>query len=110
MTKSYAEKFITIIEQVLRSCPSESIFVCNVNPLRTGLSLYRMLQDLLADHNFSETHVECILETLQNQMVDMLISYRDSDQLLFLIEQCDFEGHDLFWYLDELDLFKILGC
>ena len=110
MTKSSAESFITVIEEVLKNSPSESIFVCNVNPLRTGLSLYRMIRDLMTEHNFSETHVESILDNLQDQMVNMLTSYKDSDQLLFLIEQVDFEGHDLFWYLDELDLFKILGC
>ena len=36
--------------------------------------------------------------------------YNDTDELMILVEQIDYEGHDCFWYLDEYNLYSILDC
>jgi hypothetical protein len=36
--------------------------------------------------------------------------YKDPEELMFLVEAPDFEGNDIFWYLDEYSLFSILDC
>ena len=38
----------------------------------------------------------------------MLEMYNDADDLMHLVEAPDFEGNDIFWYLDEYSLFDIL--
>jgi hypothetical protein len=38
----------------------------------------------------------------------MLEMYNDADDLMHLVETPDFEGNDIFWYLDEYSLFDIL--
>ena len=40
----------------------------------------------------------------------MLEMYNDADDLMHLVEAPDFEGNDIFWYLDEYSLFDILDC
>ena len=38
----------------------------------------------------------------------MLDSYHDTHSFMFLVEQTDLYGNDALWYMDELDLYKIL--
>ena len=34
--------------------------------------------------------------------------YNDPIELMVQVEQTDYEGNDVFWYLDEYDLYNIL--
>ena len=36
--------------------------------------------------------------------------YNDPDEVMILVEQTDYEGNDIFWYLDEYDMYSILDC
>ena len=47
---------------------------------------------------------------LLDQMRDMLEMYNDPDELQILLEGRDYDGNDIFWYLDEYNMYKILDC
>ena len=49
-------------------------------------------------------------EIIANTLRQALECYNDVDELMFLVEQTDYEGNDCFWYLDEYDLYRILDC
>ena len=49
-------------------------------------------------------------EKINEQLVSVLETYNDPDEVIILAEQTDFEGNDCFWYLDEFNLFEILAC
>ena len=34
--------------------------------------------------------------------------YNDPEELMLMVEQIDYQGHDCFWYLDEYNLYNIL--
>jgi hypothetical protein len=46
MNKLLATKFMKIIEKVINLPASESIFKYNINPLRVGLMLYRVIDEI----------------------------------------------------------------
>jgi len=47
-------------------------------------------------------------ELLSDQMRKVLEMYNDPIELMVQVEQTDYEGNDVFWYLDEYDLYNIL--
>ena len=47
---------------------------------------------------------------LCDQIVKVLDMYNDPEDLLVLVEEIDYEGNDCFWYLDEYDLYSLMGC
>ena len=46
MNKTLASRFMKIVEQVLNKPAHESIFKNNINPLRVGLMLYRVIDEV----------------------------------------------------------------
>lgn len=40
----------------------------------------------------------------------MLEMYNDVGDLMRMCEATDYQGHDMFWYLDEYDLYNIMDC
>jgi hypothetical protein len=46
MNKNLAARFMKIIEQILNEPAKRSIFKNNINPLRVGLMLYRVLDEV----------------------------------------------------------------
>lgn len=110
MNKSIAAKFMKVIESVLQEPASNSFLKNNTNPLRCGLMLYRVLVDVSQEHGYSEHSTNIMKETLDEQIVKMLEMYTDPDEMMILVEQTDYDGHDCLWYLDEYDMYSILDC
>lgn len=110
MNKQIAARFMKVIEIVLQEPASESIFKHNINPLRIGLMLFKLIDDVQKEHGYSINSTKIMKETLTDQLVKVLDFYKDPDELMILIEQPDLEGNNCFWYLDEYDLYSILDC
>ena len=110
MNKNLAARFMKIIEGVLQEPASNSFLKHNINPLRCGLLLYRVLVEVQEQHAYSEHSTGLMKEMLTEQMQKSLEMYTDPDEMMILVEQVDYEGHDCFWYLDEYDLYSILDC
>ena len=86
LQKSIVEVLFKRLLEVLAEPAENSIFKRNINPLRTGLILYKLVDDLQEHFNISEYTVEQIHLSLNNQLVAMLDSYHEPDEFLFLVE------------------------
>lgn len=110
MKHFHIKRFLRTIDEALDYSAENSIFRHNMNPLRVGLILYKLIQDLHDAFGFSENLRSQILTKISASTAMMLSSYKDSKKLLYLIQQKDYTNHNLFWYMDEYDLFEILDC
>ena len=54
MNKVTASKFMKIIEEVINVPSSKSIFKNNINPMRVGLILYRVVEEVQQEYGYSE--------------------------------------------------------
>ena len=110
MTRKLAGRIMKTFEGVLNEPAANSILKKNINPLRVGLMLYRLIDDLQAQFGYSEHTSRLMQELLSDSLRKVLEMYNDPDALMVLVEQTDYEGNDCFWYLDEYDLYNILDC
>ena len=110
MNKKIASKFMKTIELVLDYPGSNSIFKMNINPLRTGLELYQVLDKVQEDHGYSEHLTDLMKERVDGQIQKVLEVYSDPDKATVLSLQQDLQGQDCLWYLDEFNLYNILDC
>jgi hypothetical protein len=53
MKKAQAEKIMKIFEEVLSEPAENSIFRQNINPLRVGLTLYKLIDDIQIEFGYS---------------------------------------------------------
>jgi hypothetical protein len=110
MNKNIAARFMKIIEGVLNNPADNSIFKHNINPLRVGLMLYRVIDDVQQEYGYSENSTTIMKDLCSEQIKSTMEMYNDPDELMIIVEQTDYEGNDCFWYLDEYDLYNILDC
>ena len=108
MNRSLAARFMKIIEEVISNSAQESIFKHNINPMRVGLILYRVIDEVQKEYGYSEHSTDIMKETITEQIVKLLEIYNDVDELMHLVEQNDYEENDCFWYLDEFNIYSIL--
>ena len=62
MKKTQVETVMKIIEDVLEYCAYESVFTKSCNPLQTGLLLYKTIDDIQVNFNYSEYTAEAMKE------------------------------------------------
>jgi len=110
MNRTVATRLMKLFEIVLDEPASNSILKNNINPLRVGLLIYRVLHLIQKKFSYSEHSSKLMKETICHQIVKTLEMYNDPDELMMMVEQTDYEGNDCFWYLDEYDLYSILDC
>lgn len=72
--------------------------------------LYRALDIISEEFQYSEYSTDIMKEKIVKTLKQALNSYQDTEQLLFLIEQTDFNGKNCFWYMNEYALYEILSC
>ena len=53
MNRHSAANFMKIIEEVLKEPANNSIFRNNLNPLRMGLMLYKLVKEVSEEHSYS---------------------------------------------------------
>ena len=71
---------------------------------------YRLISELTQQFRYSAHSSALLKEHMADQLVKMLEMYNDTNEMLRICEMTDYEGNDVFWYLDEYDLYSILDC
>jgi hypothetical protein len=110
MTKQTAARFMKTIEGVLNEPASNSLFKNNLNPMRVGLMLYRVLEEVQLEYAYSDHSTNLMQASIVESIRSALEIYSDPDELMILVQQRDYNGNDCFWYLDEYNLYSILDC
>lgn len=99
-----------ILIEVIDEPASNSFLRNNINPLRVGLLLYRLIAECVEIFGYS-THTASIMqESIEEKLVAVLEMYVEPLEVQRMIEMKDYEGHNMFWYLDKYDIFGILDC
>jgi len=58
MNRTLATNFMKIIEGVISNSAQDSIFKNNINPMRVGLILYRVVDEVQKEYGYSEHSTE----------------------------------------------------
>ena len=81
----------------------------NVNPFRTGLILYKVVDEIQRKFGYSPYSCTEIKSNISSQLVKILEICKDPDEMIAILEQTDFDDNDAFWYFQQYDeLFRIL--
>jgi len=64
MNRALAARFMKIVEEVLHEPASNSIFRNNLNPLRMGLMLYKLVTEVKEEHAYSENSTKLMQESI----------------------------------------------
>jgi hypothetical protein len=108
MKKYQAEALMEIFAEVLRNPANESIFKQNINPLRVGLTLYKLIDDVQTEFNYSTYSSNAMKNLITQQIVKILEIYKDPEEMIPLMERLDIDGKDCFWYMEKYEMFEIL--
>ena len=60
MSNNQAEQSLLLIEEVLDEAPENSIFKNNINPIRTGLQIYKFIDKLSESFVVSNNKIETL--------------------------------------------------
>ena len=108
MKKYQAENLMEILDIVLKKPANDSIFKQNINPLRVGLNLYKLIDDIQYEFNYSSFSSATMKHMITQQVVKILEIYKEPEEMIPLMERLDIDGKDSFWYLEKFEMFEIL--
>jgi hypothetical protein len=108
MKKNQAEAFMEIFDVVLKKPANQSIFKQNINPIRVGLTLYKLIDDIQREYSYSSFSSDAMKSLITNQIVKILEIYKEPEEMIPLMERLDIDGKDCFWYLEKYEIFKVL--
>lgn len=86
MNKTLASQFMKTIERVLNEPANNSIFKMNVNPLRMGLILYRVLEEVQTMYAYSDHSTTIMQQSIVASLTACLEMYNDPNELMILVE------------------------
>ena len=110
MNKYQAVNFMKILEVALENKAQNSIFIHNVNPIRMGLNLYKLIDDLQRFSNYSNYCSSKMQEIILQKLIKILEIYDEVNDMETILEVPDHEGRNCFWFFLNYDLYKILDC
>jgi len=97
-----------IIDDVLDYPAKNSIFVKSINPLQTGLVLFKFIDDVKANFNFSVYTAEAMKEKCEKYMISLLKMYKCPNEIKPILDNLDVEGRDCFWYFQNYQMFRLM--
>ena len=71
--------------------------------------LYKLLDDLHTKMNTSDGVTNSLKNSIKDKLLSIIEIYIDSEKVIPLFEQTDFEGQNCYWYLVKYDLSEILN-
>ena len=86
MNKNLATRFMKIIEVILKEPADKSIFSNNINPIRVGLILFRVIDEVQTQYQYSQNSTDLMKEAIDGQLQACLEMFNDPDQVMFMIE------------------------
>ena len=97
-----------IFDIVLKKPANESIYKQNINPLRVGLTMYKLIDDIQHEFNYSSFSSATMKSIITDHIVKILEIYKEPEEMIPLMERLDIDGNDCFWYLEKYEMFEIL--
>ena len=98
-----------IFEEVLSEPAENSIFRQNINPLRVGLTLYKLIDDIQITFNYSKYTSEFMKNKIEDQLKSIIDVYKNPNEIIDLMENQDIDGHNCFFYMQKYSLYNILN-
>jgi len=108
MKKQQAEKIMKIFEETLSEPAENSLFRQNINPLRVGLTLYKLIDDIQKEFNYSPYTSQFMKNQIEDQLKSIIDVYKDPNEIIDLMENQDIDGHNCFFYMQRYSLYNIL--
>jgi hypothetical protein len=109
MTRKQALQILRILENIIEETYENSVFYRNINPIRVGLMLYKLLDDLHVTMETSDGVTNHLKSLIKDKLLSIVEIYKDSEKVIPLFEQTDFEGHNCYWYLVKFELSEVLN-
>ena len=72
--------------------------------------IYKLLDDLHHKMDTSDGVTNTLKSTVQEKLVSIVNIYKDSEKVIPLLEQTDFEGQNCYTYLVKYNLNEVLNC
>lgn len=99
MKKHQAEKIMKVFEEVLSEPAENSIFRQNINPLRVGLTLYKLIDDIQVTFSYSQYTSQFMKNKIESQLKSIIDVYKDPNEIINLMENQDIDGNSCFFYM-----------
>lgn len=86
MTNKMAQSWLKIIEEVLGDCPNNSIYKHNINPIRTGLQLYKAITQVEESFDIPSQTIGALQATIEDQLCQVVQMYKCPLDILQIFE------------------------
>lgn len=86
MSRKQGFKLLKILEEVVDEPYENSIFYRNINPIRVGLMLYKLITDLHIKLQTSDGVTLSVLNKVRGKLVSIMEIYKDSEKVIPLFE------------------------
>lgn len=83
------------LEETVMGNPG-ALYMRNINPVRVGLLLYKLVDDVQKYFNYSQYSTHMIKENIQIQTHKVLEVHSDPEEIVPLFERLDLYGKDTF--------------
>lgn len=108
MSNRQASNFMKAVESILDQPPQLDIMKMNLNPIRVGLLLYKVIDQVQQESNYSNYVTKIMKDKITEKILKILDLYDSPEQIIPLAELPDIEGKKCFSYLLEYELYTIL--
>ena len=97
-----------IFEEILSEPAENSIFRQNINPLRVGLTLFKLIDDIQIQFNYSPYTSQFMKNQIEHQLKLIIDVYKEPNEIIDMMENQDIDGHNCFFYMQKYSLYHIL--
>lgn len=108
MSNMQTVNFMKTIETMLEDPPEESLMRVNLNPLRVCMIMYKVIDDIQHQVQYSSYATKVIKEKIKKLCIQFLELYENPEQILQLVKSKDILDNDCLWYMLNYQLYQIL--
>jgi hypothetical protein len=99
-----------VVVEILDETGDASIFAKNLNPLRVGCMLFRMIDEITVKFGYSPSVQTMLNDKILELLTATMDTFSEPNEVRHMIEMEDYEGHNMFWYLSSFDMYDLLNC
>jgi hypothetical protein len=110
MSRVQGQELTKILESMVSQSYEKNVFYKNINPIRTGLMVYKLVHDLHYHCDTADGVTTNLKQTVKEKLIGVVQTYKDAEAIIPLFEQTDFEGQNCYYYLSKFELSEILNC
>lgn len=109
MDNKLAQQIVMSLGDTINLPAENSIFTKNINPILVGLQILKLVDDFGKMFEIPSTQVDEIKNQLQAKLCNLTTIYKDHVQVFPLFEMPDLDGKNCFDYMNEFQLYDLLG-